>query len=368
MTTNQPLPTPSDEPGPTDADRPGPDTGAPPPGSGAPPPTYNQTYDQTYDQTYGQTYDQTGRAQGSRLRRSSSDRMLTGVCGGLGRHTGIDPILFRIGFVALVFAAGTGILLYIALAVLMPRDDGQPIWSRGPGRANGAGLGWSSTGENDLGDRPPPAPSGPRSPVPGVTVAILLIGLGVVALGHRYGDWSLRPSTYFAVAVAVIGIALLVSAFGPWRRSKAGLITLGLILSLGLFVSSAVDDRGGFDQASFGQRNYVPVSADQLRDSYHTLMGEGTLDLSGLHFIAGYPKTIQVNVTMGNFTILVPRDADVRVNGDATFGSVSAFGNRDIIDGYYPGAGDGPTVGDGKPELILNLDVNFGNAEVTRVG
>ncbi len=374
MTTNEPPPPAPDQPDPAADDRPGPEarassgstapgqtegaapTGSPPPGYGAPPLEYDPTYAQA------------GRSQGSQLRRSSSDRMLTGVCGGLGRHTGIDPILFRIGFVALVFAAGTGILLYIALAVLMPRDDGQPIWSRSAGRARGAGDGGPSIGGNDIGYGPPPAPSGPRSPVPGVTVAILLIGLGIVALGHRYGGWSLHPSTYFAVAVAVIGIALLVSAFGPWRRSKAGLITLGLILSLGLFVTSAVDSRGGFDEATFGERTYRPVSTDQVRDTYQVLMGQGTLDLTGLALTGGVPPEIQVNVTMGNFTILVPRDVDIQLNGDAVFGSVSAFGEPEAIDGYYGGVGTSSDVGDGEPEIIIDLDVRFGNARVTRVG
>ena len=309
----------------------------------------------------------------SRLQRSSSDRVLTGVCGGLGRQTGVDPILFRVGFVALVFAAGTGILLYLALAVLMPRDDGRQIWSRAGGRqrsgSEDAGYG-PDTQRETSGYRPPPAPvvpKGPRSPVPGVTVAILLIGLGIVALGSRYGGWSLDPSVYFALAVAGVGAALLVTAFGPWRRSKAGLITLGLILSFGLFVTSAVDSSGGFDEASFGERNYRPVSTEQLRDSYQVLMGQSTLDLSDLEFSAEDPTTIRVDVTMGNFEILVPRDTNVILNGQATFGSVSAFGDRNTIDGSYPGSRDRPQTDD-EAELILDIDVRFGNAEVTRVG
>ncbi|MGI8626988.1 MAG: PspC domain-containing protein [Geodermatophilaceae bacterium] len=322
--------------------------GGPPPGYDQPPP----------------------RRTASRLQRSSSDRVLTGVCGGLGRHTGVDPILFRVGFVALVFAAGTGILLYLALAVLMPRDDGQQIWSRGGTGRPGDG-GYDPAGEaSSAYGRPasPPAPKGPRSPIPGVTLAVLLIGVGVIALGERYGDWSLDPSTYFAIAVATVGIALLVTAFGPWRRSKGGLIMLGLILSLGLFFTSAVDSRGGFDEASFGERTYRPVSAEQVRDTYQVLMGQSTLDLSDLQFSAEDPTEIQIDVTMGNFEILVPRDTDVRLYGDATFGSVSAFGDREYLDGYYPGVGDEPTAGEDDPELILDVDVRFGNAEMTRVG
>ena len=43
-----------------------------------------------------------------------------GVCGGLAEHVGIDALLWRIGFVALTVAGGSGVLVYLALWVLMP--------------------------------------------------------------------------------------------------------------------------------------------------------------------------------------------------------------------------------------------------------
>ncbi|WP_433329187.1 PspC domain-containing protein [Spirillospora sp. CA-294931] len=55
-----------------------------------------------------------------RLAREHEGRVLAGVCTGLGRATGIDPVVFRIGFAVLVLASGQGILLYIAAALLMP--------------------------------------------------------------------------------------------------------------------------------------------------------------------------------------------------------------------------------------------------------
>jgi phage shock protein C len=58
------------------------------------------------------------------LRRSSSDRMLGGVSGGLAAHTGIDAVLWRAAFVALALAGGAGFVLYAALWVLMP---GEPL-------------------------------------------------------------------------------------------------------------------------------------------------------------------------------------------------------------------------------------------------
>lgn len=60
------------------------------------------------------------------LSRDDSGRILTGVCAGLGRFTGMDPVLFRVGFAVLVLASGTGILLYAAAYLLMRRPDGRP--------------------------------------------------------------------------------------------------------------------------------------------------------------------------------------------------------------------------------------------------
>jgi phage shock protein C len=60
------------------------------------------------------------------LRRSSTDRMAGGVAGGLADYSGIDPLIWRVGFVALTFAGGCGVLLYLLLWVLMPADDGGP--------------------------------------------------------------------------------------------------------------------------------------------------------------------------------------------------------------------------------------------------
>ena len=57
-----------------------------------------------------------------RLTRSSSDRVVGGVAGGLGRYFDIDPIIFRIGFVVLTIAGGAGLLGYAAAWLLVPAD------------------------------------------------------------------------------------------------------------------------------------------------------------------------------------------------------------------------------------------------------
>ncbi len=57
-----------------------------------------------------------------KLYRSRTDRMIFGVCGGLGEYFGIDPIIFRGLFLLLVFGGGAGILVYLILAIVIPNN------------------------------------------------------------------------------------------------------------------------------------------------------------------------------------------------------------------------------------------------------
>ncbi len=57
-----------------------------------------------------------------KLYRSRDEKMLAGVCGGLGQFTGIDPTLVRLGFVFLTLLGGQGILLYLVMCVIVPPE------------------------------------------------------------------------------------------------------------------------------------------------------------------------------------------------------------------------------------------------------
>jgi phage shock protein PspC (stress-responsive transcriptional regulator) len=59
-------------------------------------------------------------AKKKQLTKSTEDKIIFGVCGGLGEYFEVDSILFRIAFIFLTFAGGGGILLYLLLALLMP--------------------------------------------------------------------------------------------------------------------------------------------------------------------------------------------------------------------------------------------------------
>lgn len=59
-----------------------------------------------------------------RLRRSKTDRMLGGVCGGLAESLGVDATLLRIGLVALtLLGAGSGVIVYAAIWLIAPETD-----------------------------------------------------------------------------------------------------------------------------------------------------------------------------------------------------------------------------------------------------
>jgi phage shock protein C len=57
-----------------------------------------------------------------RLTRSNSDRIIGGVCGGLGRHTGMPSWAWRVIFCLSVLYAGFGILVYLALWIFIPAE------------------------------------------------------------------------------------------------------------------------------------------------------------------------------------------------------------------------------------------------------
>lgn len=62
-----------------------------------------------------------------RLYRSRVNRMIAGVCGGLAEYSNIDVTLVRILFVILGLMGGSGIILYIIGAIIIPENPNQPV-------------------------------------------------------------------------------------------------------------------------------------------------------------------------------------------------------------------------------------------------
>ena len=172
-----------------------------------------------------------------RLRRSSSDRMLLGVAGGLGRYFDIDPIIFRIGFGISVFFGGLGALAYALLALFVP-TDGEPDWAQRVGRRlHSLGI-W-------------------RALLMVLIVILALTGLGVLASGAAFAvavGWGVPV----AIAIIVIGALLVFAAF---RGGARWLILPAVALALGGGVAAAadLDFRGGI-----GEREHHPLTAGSI--------------------------------------------------------------------------------------------------------
>ena len=121
------------------------------------------------------------------LLRSTDDRLLAGVCGGLADYFAIDAIWFRLGFVVLGLSGGSSVLLYLIMWLIVP--------------------------ERTAGDGPPSTPRA-RPPVM-VMVGLALIGVGAMSMAH-----AINPDLgrLFWPVVLVVGGVVLLS--GGWSNDR----------------------------------------------------------------------------------------------------------------------------------------------------
>jgi len=57
-----------------------------------------------------------------KLYRSKTNRQLAGVCGGLAEHFDLDATLIRVLFVLLAVLGGSGLVLYVAMWIIIPKE------------------------------------------------------------------------------------------------------------------------------------------------------------------------------------------------------------------------------------------------------
>lgn len=58
-----------------------------------------------------------------KLHKSNSQKMIAGVCGGIAEYFGFDPTIVRLIFAALCLTGGSGLLVYLIAAIVMPEED-----------------------------------------------------------------------------------------------------------------------------------------------------------------------------------------------------------------------------------------------------
>lgn len=271
-----------------------------------------------------------------RLERSSSDRMLAGVCGGLGRYFELNSTVFRVGFVVLTLLGGAGVLVYLAAALVMP----------GEGRER-------SLAEQVLAE---------RKERPWPLIGLAIVGVALIVLLSRA---ALRPAAGAGwVFVLVIGLAVLwVSRSARWRGRLLRVFLALVVATLAAFVTAIVLAFSWFNVSlsdGVGEHVYAPASVAAIAPSYRLGVGSLRIDLSGIQ-PAGKELQVKAKVGVGELRIVVPNGARVQVYARAKLGDVHVLRLEDS------GRNAVVTTGSGGG-YVIDARVGLGGIDVVRAG
>jgi phage shock protein PspC (stress-responsive transcriptional regulator) len=314
-----------------------------------------------------------------RLTRSSTDSMVAGVAGGLGRHLNVDPLAIRITFVILSFAGGIGLIAYLLCLAFVPVDDpSAPPMKWGLAKTVGVGL----IGVAALAFLIPNWLWGPELPillVAGAVVYLLLrmaredggshagrvaarIGIGIVLLALAVGGFlaaaagsALGGGIVVAGLVIACGVGLVGGAF---RGGARWLIVPALVLALplGAVAATDLDVRG-----TWGDRTFRPVDVAELAGGYDMGVGSMRVDVRDVDFPAG-PTDLRLDLGMGEIQLIVPDDLCVTTDAQIGVGAIN------VGDGEEGGIDldvvDRSRVAPGIPHLHVIADVGVGAVHV----
>lgn len=343
------------------------------------------------------------------VRRSTTDRHVAGVAGGLARHLDVDPIILRVGFVVLSFFGGAGLIIYLACWLLVPEDDGSEAVFNLDARSRNVALvgvgvlaalalvgdawggGWFAwplivvglvawlflarkERRGQLHDEPsgegygaaaPPTSSAPsarrrprdprkRGPILfWFTLALTAVALGVLGIVDLAGV-GITDSAYPALALGVVAVMLLVGAF--WGRA-GGLILLGLVAALVLSGTTLAERFEGT------RIDETPTSAAELQSTYDIDAGEIKLDLTRIRDLDELDgRTLDLRVEFGRVEVIVPRELHVSATGEIEVGDLTVF--RSNSGGFDLSASSTNPGDTDEPHLHIDTDVEVGEIDV----
>jgi phage shock protein C len=151
-----------------------------------------------------------------KLYRSKTDKMLGGVCAGLGIYLGADPLIVRIIFVTLALVNGIGLVAYLLLWLLVPEAEAEYPSQEEMVKHNTQEMGQrlrslaQQAGERISGKSA--SPWGEQTQSQTLVIGLVILGLGLLMLLNNIGAlrW-LRFGTMWPILLIVAGIVLLVN-------------------------------------------------------------------------------------------------------------------------------------------------------------
>ncbi len=207
---------------------------------------------------------------------------------------------------------------------------------------------------------PPPRPRRTGIVLFWPTLALIAIALGT--LGIFDVDGSITVSAYGALAVGITAVMLLVGAF---VGRPGGLIALGLVSTLGLGITSAIDGATGGSTSGETLRA-TPTSSVLVQDEYSIQNGDLMLDLTGVTDLAALDgREIDLHLYAGEITVVLPDGINAVVDADLSFaGDIS-------IDGDHRGGFDQSltrtitgSIDPNAPTIALDIDARVGQITV----
>src|SRR5215204_4594726 len=314
-----------------------------------------------------------------RLTRSSTDRLIGGVAGGLGRHLNIDPLAIRITFVILAFAGGIGILAYLMCMIFVPTDDpSAPPQKWGLARTIGAGL----LAVAALAILIPDWLWGPQVPlllVAGAIVYLLVrmlrddggthagrvaarIAIGIVLVALAAGGFvAAAAGTALGGGIVVAGLVIACGVGlvgGAFRGGARWLIAPALVLALplGAVAATDLDVRG-----TWGDRTFHPGTAAELAGGYEMGVGSMKVDMRDVDLPAGRTD-LRLDLGMGEIQVLVPEDTCVTTDAEVGVGAVNTGeGDQGGID---VDVSDDRDIAPGVRHLHVIADVGIGHVMI----
>ncbi|MFL6090979.1 MAG: PspC domain-containing protein [Aeromicrobium sp.] len=358
------------------------------------------------------------------MRRDSDDRLVAGVCSGAARHLNVDPIIIRIGFVALTFIGLAGLILYLAAWFLIPADDedqsiaadwfnldrneeqvrtiglfaalvlavaaivgdrGWGLWWIGwwvvpaaflfwlfavrPRRRREETLaGWSTD------------PDVVKTQVDAYTAAktAQILERKRARLERRQESRALRGLTFSIILIAeavtlivdhtvipvpaqaYLAVALAGVAVGCLVGTVWG--NAGGLIAVGLLLTAALTISSLVPHGPMGRSEFAPTTAHAVKAHYRHGVGEMAIDLSGVAHPAQLTgRTINVDAGVGRTVVYVPDSLPVRLDVRLGAGEIYAFGEQ------WHGRDNNPTIKDGDgPGLHVVVHQKVGDVEVIR--